>query len=124
MSEELIAGGAVALLSAYVRTADDPAAQPARQRMGRIHTLIRDSVGSQGDYARAIVQDVEDNPTAEDAQAALATIVAQQAVNDAQFRQALEDVVQDAVADDAVMQVAEHAVVGFGRDVVKKLGER
>ena len=121
MSEELVAGGAVALMGAYLRTAGDGPAAPARDRLGRIHALIRDGVGSQGDYARAILKDVEDNPAAEDPQAALAAVAAQQAVNDPQFRRALDEAVEEAVADDAVVELAERVAVGSGRDLLNRL---
>lgn len=124
MSEDLIAGTAVALVGAYLKSSDDTEPAPVRNRLEGLNGLIHDKLRSKGDYANALLNDVERFPAEPGPQVALAAVVAHEVVDDPQFRVTLEQLVWDAVADDAVVEMAERTGVGPGPDYVKRFREQ
>ena len=121
MSEEVVGEAAAAIVGAYFVMSDEESG-PSRERLESLQDLVRQKIGVQGgDYAKALLQQVEEAPGDDEAQVALGAVIAQEAVNDPSFRAALDGTLRSALADPGVAQSIDRAVVGTAPGVISRL---
>lgn len=105
-----IATAAVALLAPYLIKAGESAAgkvgEKALEKVEALYQAIRRRFAAdKNDYAEKTLQRMEEQPTSEGCQAALADILAEKAQNDPGFAQELMQLVQSATQDKTVVQI-------------------